>query len=958
MAEPTAVLAVELTAQPEKLLAGFKRADDATGAYAQAAQRHMQTVQATFNGVEFSTVTNKAKAESLKLIELEHQLTIARVSGEKATAAGLQEEIALLQKVRQLRSAGLTGGDATAAAKASLAAVAEVREAAEAREAAMKRAERIRGNPAEALEGVFSRSRLGVLEEGGAKIPLFGSSLEALGAAGVVAAGGLFLVSEAAEKVRQAMEYAEDVEKTSKALGISATELQKYDDAAIATGIGQDKFRESIRSFNEVFGNFASGLAKGRTVSAFKGLGFTPESARDIGSVSEALDKAIEAIAKIQNPQQRAALASRFGLTELLPLLAEGQEGIEKFKAAQESFAQSGALISPEQIARAAELNDKVEELEHRIGQEFKAAFIDAAPAIETVAEFIERCTRAAAGLVSQLPDAARGLVDLLNKVRPAFDLAQKVISFVNPVGAAATQAGVKTAGPDRTRLLQHLAFAPVAGIFAAGVGVNALAERGRVAKLRGALDGSPEETARSLQEARAREEALHPHSAAALNLAGAPKEKSARRGPVDTTDSFDSTAKQASDAAQQDLAQATAALIRGTQAHAQAEADAVDAATRKRIDALNADEVKIRKASNDARSVQQLKLIEEAKTDIENAAKAKKELIQRTARETIAEQAYQSAVTIAAADLGVLDAGQALAHTRLAQAKLAAQILQAEQKAADDRLEHDRDAEKKANPADADRIDAKYDRLQTDSDATFRERRGANRQAYESPGQKRVSELQTQADGLGDQLEGVGVKGLDSLADGFVDVATGAKTAQAAVANAVKGIVADLIRLAVQQEIELPLARALFGTGALGAGSSSIGAGGVTVTAGAVSSGLFGSLFKAISLPGHASGADSFGGLTKLNEQGPEGVAYLPHGTQIIPNDTLRGLAKIDPASLGGGSTLVTHQISIDLTGANGDAAIAAAAHAAAYQGAQTAIAHTNARFDRAAKAQRNRLG
>ena len=959
MAEPTAVLAVELTSQPEKLLAGFKRADDATGAYAQAAQRHMQTVQATFNGVEFSTVTNKAKAESLKLIELEHQLTIARVSGDKATAAGLQEEITLLQKVRQLRSAGLTGGDATAAAKASLAGVAAAREAAEAREASMKRAERIRGNPAEALEGVFSRSRLGVLEEGGAKIPLFGSSLEALGAAGLVAAGGLAAAGLAAEQVRKSMEYGEEIEKTSKALAVSTTDLQAFDAANVASAVGVEQGRDSLKSFNEVFGKYAEGLASKKTAKFFDALGFTPkeaaEAASSAGGTLEALQKTLERLSAIGNPQQRASLAETYGLSAFLPVLGEGSDGVEKFVAKLKEARESDALLSPAQIQSLAEMNDKVEEISHHIDQEFKKAFAEAAPLIVDAAEFVDRFATAIAHVIGQLPDFARGVGDFASRIGVVLSLANRLAALSQGDVAGAVHPSAPDPNAAGRALGQAARFVPGASAaFAVGDLFHATVEDGRVAKLRGGLDVSKDDIQAGLTRENELENGRAPHPVTDLSRFNGGK---AKKGPADPTDGLDSAAKQDADTARQELAQATASLIRGVQAHADAETKAVDDGAQKKLDALAAEEVKIRKDGNDKRAAQQIALIEQAKADTQSAAEAKKELIQRTAREAIAEQVYQSAVAIAAADLGVLEAGQALAHTRTAQAKLAAQILEAEQKAADDKLEHDRDAAKRANPADADKIDAQYDRLQTDSDATFRDRRAANRQTYSTPGQKRVAELQTQADGLGDQLEGVGVKGLDSLADGFVDVATGAKTAQAAVADAVKGIIADLIRLAVQQEIELPLARAIFGTGALGAGSSSLGAGGVTVTGGKTDNGLFGSVLSLFGLPGHASGADSFGGLTKLNEQGPEGVAYLPKGTQIIPNATLRGLAGLDVSKLGRAPSSTSLNVKVDVTGANGDEAVRAIAYQAATLGTAHAIATSRGDLARQAASQRNSL-
>src|SRR5262249_8045902 len=107
-----------------------------------------------------------------------------------------------------------------------------------------------------AFENIFDRSRLAVLEEGSAKIPLFGSALEALGPAGLAAAAGVAAGAIAAGEARKAMEWAEDLDRTAKKLGTTTTNLQQFDYAAVATSIGLEKGREALAQFNEKVGAF------------------------------------------------------------------------------------------------------------------------------------------------------------------------------------------------------------------------------------------------------------------------------------------------------------------------------------------------------------------------------------------------------------------------------------------------------------------------------------------------------------------------------------------------------------------------------------------------------------------------------------------------------------------------------------------------------------------------------
>ena len=192
----------------------------------------------------------------------------------------------------------------------------------------------------------------------------------------------------------------------------------------------------------------------------------------------------------------------------------------------------------------------------------------------------------------------------------------------------------------------------------------------------------------------------------------------------------------------------------------------------------------------------------------------------------------------------------------------------------------------------------------------------------------------------VSDALETELSKGFDDLNSGIADAIANGKSLGDVFSSIFKTMEADLIRyLLKQSEI------ALVGDGK---GATSI----LTTIAG-----LFG-LGGTTTIPGHATGSDGFGGVTRLNEQGTEGVAFLPPNTQIIPNDVLRGLSKLDPSMLAPAPAANDLHVHIDVSGANGDAAVAAIARQAALEGTAQAIAYTNGRFASAASRQRNALG
>ena len=898
MADAAAVLTAEISASPEKLIAGFAKADQATGAWATAAQRHMQTAQASFNGLDFTVVTSKAKAEQLKLIELQHQLDVARAAGSTKTVAALTEEIALLGKVRQLRAVGLKPDEAVSAAKAAQAGVNAAREAAEAAELAAKKREKLIGNPVEALSSVFGRARLGVLEEGGAKIGLFGSALEALGPIGIAVGAGLLIAAEGAEQVKKSLEFAEDVERTSKALGVTTTQLQEFDYAASGTTVGVSAGREALQRFNEVFGRYSAGLAQGRTASTLNGLGFTPESARQIGGTTEALEKALTAIAKLQNPQQRAAIADRLGLTAFLPVVAEGTEGIEKFIAAMAQAQGAGAVISPDQIKRAAELNDKLEQIEHTASVELKQAFIDLGPAILAAVKLVERL--------------AHGVDDVVESFGSIQHASRRV---------AAQSAGVDL---DYRSTIYNTGLAgkvdPKTGVASGGL-----------------LSFAYNNHQQDYNAANARIAAIDAEDAADAKAAkGGPARdlappKKPKKGPEDQTADLDKSAIDAADGAAKDLASAQAALTKNIEAHAAAESRAVDADTAKRVEDIAAEEKKVVAAAAkhaDAHSKAQLALLEAARSDTLAAAAAKKEQIAREAEAAQAVADLQFQQQQGQYRDTILTARTSLATTAQQRATLELQVFRDEQVRALESREQTNAAKVK---------DGSLTQAQSDQDtAGLRGSQDAQLVARRTQEQRQINPLYARANpttSVQDDLQGIEAKGLDSVTDDLASLATNAKSAKAEFHDLINSMITDLIKLGLQRSLEAPLANALFGAsptnnlGALGEtrGSASIASGVRSFFSGLLggnASGVPGahdvdtSAFSAIDalklpsflpqlIPGFATGTDDTpGGLTRYDEQGTEG--YVPPGAQIIPNETLKGLAALTPEKLGGGATTI----------------------------------------------------
>ncbi len=180
------------------------------------------------------------------------------------------------------------------------------------------------------------------------------------------------------------------------------------------------------------------------------------------------------------------------------------------------------------------------------------------------------------------------------------------------------------------------------------------------------------------------------------------------------------------------------------------------------------------------------------------------------------------------------------------------------------------------------------------------------------SPLERYRDELQGLGDDINDELGKVAVNGLKTLSDGLVDVIMNAKSLGDVFKGVAKQIIAELIQIAVQQAIILPLMKALgIGGSAAGGGSSGGGGGGI----GGFFGSIFGSLFGGMHADGGLIPSGTFG---IVGERGPEPVFATSGGIGVLPNSALRTAGS---GSGGGGGRPGTLHVSV--SGARGNAEI-----------------------------------
>lgn len=871
------------------------------------------------------------------------------------------------------------------------------------------------GDLSKALGNVFDRSRLAVLEEGGAKLPIFGSALADLGPAGLTAAAGLVAAGAALEGGRKFTEFAAEVERTSKALGLTTTQVQEFAHVADALNIPVDRLDESMAGLERSIGLVESGLARSISVKAFtEGLKITPEQLRGWGTLEQQLPHILDAAARL-NVEERNGLASRLKVDpEVLNSLVDGRAKISDLIAEAHKY---GLVLDEDVIKKGAEANEKLKTASEIINTNLKVAFADAVPVVVSMAGAIADATRDLNEFIQSFKDLQDRNQGALYTERArlleersyaqsesSLPVSDRSITSILPRGLGGTRS-VAEIDADIDRInsaIKAKALAADLADLAAGTGVYAP----KAKDLGG--DGKSHAHADATAIANAEKQYLEAllktttdlDAAHAIRLRIIDAEYRGRKAEAETNTSLNSHARDQviaaaaltrdADVAAENAAYAKA--IAGISARTKAADDALDEATTRQLEAQaaltgdiqqRADAEKRAVAAELARQQTDLaaqaeeidndkNLTEATKVRLKNelilasladaeAADAKNRKTDRDAAFKIEDQQIGIYKDVVDAQIATLEAQKAIATSAKQRRILDEKILELKQ-------QEERDLEGTKLDREVSEGTITPEQRQTEWNA-FLQKQAAERTAASNedlgPIGDAVKNLQDQS------WQGVAVEGVNSLGDALVRLATRSEGAGKAFKDMATSIISDILRLAIQKEIEIPLLQALGllsnsplpaggGAGAgfslfSGLGSLFGGAGGAAAAPGS-GAGAFGGILSAVGgffhLLGFAGGTDSApGGWVNINERGPEGLAYVPKGTQIIPNSTLRALAGVG-ASRGAGVS-VYQPLHFHAEGAVTTsellAQMAAISRAQAGQAAASAVAQSRAGLARA---------
>jgi len=695
--------------------------------------------------------------------------------------------------------------------------------------------------------------KLDAIEKRGAKM---GEGLRkgfdlAKGAA--IAFAGALVMDKLGQAISQGLEYASSLGEVSQQLGVTTKDLQFYRFAATQVGLSQEEMDQGLQKLTKSLGEAAQGNKK--ALDTFAALGVSVRDTNgNVRTAGEILPDLADGFARLGSDAERSAVAtdlfSRAGY-KMLPFLSGGSSGVKELAAAYDKL---GIALSEEQIRKADD-------------------------AADTLAKFKVVMEAKIAGAVSDNIDSVMALANAL-------------VYLIDKTGGA-IRAWQNWRKEQANRLDQNVIdgwFTSDKDKAAARARIDARNSTSRVV-MSGGGGSSPKPGSKPTGFAAPLNlKTIDPWAGASFGAGKlSPTQKLGGNGGdlfagalggkplLDIGQATAAVAKLTGDLERMavDLALAEADLTGNIQQRAEAEKRRIDYDAAQEVERINASDTLTQAEKNKAAALQG------------QIATARKALVDNRAAEDIARQQTEAREESLRFELDALEAERDAATHLGERNAIEQRILELQQQEEAARLEA---AIAAGQIADASTARAQLSRKQS------AERTGLAK-GQQGPGAAYLDSLRMDAAELNAAYEDVAASGLRSLNDGLTEAIMGSKSLGDVFKNVANQIIADLIRIAVQQAIVKPIAEALFGGGGGGGGFS------------------LGSAISSISgLFGRAGGGYVQGGqMYRVNEAASAGrvEAFVPQGSgTIIPLGQMN-------AAIGGGGSTVVQNFHLDARGA-----------------------------------------
>lgn len=603
------------------------------------------------------------------------------------------------------------------------------------------------GRVGAAFRAVFDSSRLRVLEEGGARISVFGSALEHLGPAGIAAGAGIAALALGLEQAHQAGEFATALTRAATAAHVSTTALQEYRFALRAAGGEERNADEALASFAVTLGNAQGGMR--RAALAFHQIGIGPEELRNIHGVDAGIQAVAEHLGHLDTAARAAAL-SRVGLAGMAPLVEAGVERMREFRAEAERI---GVVMDENVIRRAAAANEQFETLAQVVHIQLMTAFADLAPVLNTLVEAAAHMAQIFGDIVSSISTVERRTQSYLERRH------QVLIAESQPtLGNQALDLLIPTRRADRIQELEQT----------------------------------------DLELGRRQNTAVTPPAVAGDHLTPPPSHQA--HAPEDHSQQALDQAMEALLTAQRAELEAQLANTHDVEERGRIQDQIIGlerqqqaAALRKRIDALEADRHITAAARAEAiGNLRAADLIDQHVANLRTQAQDDQTALDASAHDlAIVTQSHGYS-------LDILNAQQGMATTMQERREIETRILRIRQQEERDALEQ-QIAEQHLRPDEAGRLrQGLGDRQQSEITSLNFNTRG--------PLEQLSATIPRTAAEMNEALQNVAATGLTALTNGLVDAITHVHSLGDAFKQVVTQIIADLLRIEIQRGIEGPL--------------------------------------------------------------------------------------------------------------------------------------------------------
>lgn len=234
-----------------------------------------------------------------------------------------------------------------------------------------------------------------------------------------------------ADSITETAKYGGAVDDATKRTGLTAEALQEFGYAAGLAGASSEEFQLGMLQMSRAMLEAKAG--SGEAADAFATLGVkTTDAAGTLLDADEVFLELVDALNAVESPTERAALSMRvFGRSgaSLLPLVAEGRDGIEKMR---QSARDLGLVMATDATSAADRFGDTLDtlhalakSLQHDLGS---ALIAELQPTIDAFLEWVKANRELIRAGLIQFAKALAGVGKLL---LPIFIGIAKVSAFL-----------------------------------------------------------------------------------------------------------------------------------------------------------------------------------------------------------------------------------------------------------------------------------------------------------------------------------------------------------------------------------------------------------------------------------------------------------------------------------------------------------------------------------------------